>query len=428
MPDNFCVPYAERNADPSERGVHLTFGEREWATFSRFINRSAEGAAYDATTRVGCPLVGQGGGVYVADDAGSYVQGAAYAAGVAMAGEHQIDAAPAADRIAVQNGAQHLARVKSTGRFEASLNSGATYSTADWSFTGRGPFHWAITHDGANQNLYINRRLADSDAVVLGIPAGSFQIGRAGTSRRVRFMPTQPVARTVYLRDFAKRIVYQWAPHDVGEGPAGGIPTGAVGEGDWYCPSGGATLQHVWRNDLSVSGGGRLALTDSGAPSLRRLAYMHDRRPCFGSWVLRYEVRDPATDSLQFALSPLRDNDYSAAASASYWVHLRQVAGPWWRASLYLANGAQLDAVDTPALPIVGDRGVLLLTHHVDGTWQIYNYLRSLRSWYWSVASPLEVTALSTNYVHIAPRGAYVEGFTRFQGEADPHELEIAVP
>lgn len=426
MSDANNCPMAERHADPTEAGVHFTFGEGEQATFSRFLCRGAAGAAFDLTTRVGVPLVGHGGGVYVADDAGSYHQGAVYPAGVAMAGEHQVDALPAAARIVAQNGAQHLARVDAAGQFEASLNSGATYSTAAWNATGRGPFHWVVDHDGANQRLWINRRLADSDAVALGVPAGNIQVGRTGTARRLRCLPARPDVNALYLGDFARRVVYAWKPWRVGEGPAGGIATGAVGEGDWYCPSGGASLAFVWRHDLSEPGGGHLALTDSGALSMRRLDFMHTKMPSFGSWLVEYEVRNPAfgADGLIVGLTPQRGVDPTAAGSGSYWVTAGNNGGGWWRSSLYYQNGAQIDAVDCDVANVpAGTRCKLLLTRTVAGDWQTYTWRSSDNRWYWSTVTGNDVAALSSSYLTIAPRGAYVSRVTRYAGEMLPSEL-----
>ncbi len=420
------IPFAERHADLAEPGVHFTFGEGEWAQWSRYLCRGAAGAAYALSTRVGTPLVGHGGVVYVADCAGSYVQGAVYAAGVAMAGEHQVDALPAAARIVAQNGAQHLARVDAAGQFEASLNSGATYSTAAWNMTGRGPFHWAITHDGANQNLYINRRLADSDAVALGVPAGNIQIGRTGTSRRVRLPPTQPDVGTLYLRDFARRVVYQWRPLDVGEGPAGGIPTGAVGEGDWYCPSGGATLQFVWVRDLSLPSGGFLALTDSGALSMRRLDFMLSKRAMFGSWLIRYKLRNPVFggDNPRIGLNRCRGDDMTAAGAQSIWWDAFNTGGGWWRNQLSRENAGLIGVDADHAATAAGDDCMTLITHHVDGTLRIYSMSRMLGSWFWRLAAVVnDVTWLSYNYISIAPRQSYIRSVYAYQGEMLPSEL-----
>jgi hypothetical protein len=423
-----------RHADPNESGcgVHFTFADNERAQFNRDLNRGSAGEANDLTTNAGTPIIGQGGGIYVPDDAASYRQGAVYAAGVAMAGEHEVTAAPAADRIVVQNGAQHLARVKSTGRFEASLNSGATYSTADWDFTGRGPFHWAVAHDGANQRLYINRTLADSDAVALGVPAGNIQIGRSGTTRRARFHNIQPDAAAVqamYLRDFASRIVYQWTPRDVGEGPASGVLTGSTPGGYATCPSGGATLQFVWRNDLSASGGGRLTLTDSNVAGNRRIELMHTKMPLFGSILIEYTIRDPVTDSPIIGFTPVAGQDPVVAGSGSYWLNMYNTLGGWWRTSLYLANGAQIDAADCAVAPIVaGTRMKALWTRAVDGTNQAYVYNDAVKSWFWSAIMPVDVGVLSSNYITVCPRGSYIERITRFQGEFSPHEGGLLVP
>ncbi len=433
--DNLINAYPQKFAEPNETGVgvHLTFGEGEWATFSRFINHaSLGGAAFDHGTRVGVPLVGQGGGVYVLDDANSYIQGAVYAAGVAMAGEHEVTTLPAAARIVVQNGAQHLARVDANGRFEVSLDSGATWSTANWNMVGRGPFHWIVTHDGVNQNLYINRRLADSDAVVLGVPAGNSQIGRSGTSRRIRYHATQPAVVPMYLRDFAKQILFHWQPSAVGEGPAGGIPTGAVGEGDWSCALGGANLKFVWVNDLSLPAGGFLALTDDGALSMRRLDFMIPKSPMMGSWLVRYRTRSTAIggDCPRVGLIRCRGDDMTAAGSQSIWFESLNNGGGWWRTQTYREN-AGLIGVDCDILAANvpnGDDCATLLTHHVDGNFRIYEFSRTSRGWAWRAAAVVnDVTWLSYNYFSIAPRGSYIKSMTCFQGEMDPHELGMNV-
>jgi hypothetical protein len=423
-----------RHADPNESGVgvHFTFADGERAQFSRDLNRGSAGAANDLTTNAGTPIIGQGGGIYVPDDAASYRQGAVYAAGVAMAGEHEVTTAPAADRIVVQNGAQHLARVKSTGRFEASLNSGASYSTADWDFTGRGPFHWAVAHDGANQRLYINRTLADSDAVALGVPAGNIQIGRSGTTRRARFHNTQPDAAAVqrmYLRDFASRIVYQWTPRDVGEGPAGGILTGSCsGVGGWTCPLGAATMQFVWRPDLSIPNGGRLCLTDSQFVNLNRIDLEYGSRPFFGSVLIEHEARNPVFggDSLVVGFTPRRGVDPTAAGSGAYSVRITNNGGGWWRTGLHYENGAQLDGADILATNVVaGSRCKTLLTRTVAGDFQVYSYTNTNGAWGWTAATVNNVAALAEGCITIAARGPYVERVTMFQGEATPHELGL---
>jgi hypothetical protein len=186
-------------------------------------------------------------------------------------------------------------------------------------------------------------------------------------------------------------------------------------------------MKFVWMTDLSVPGSGRLALTDTGA-TMRRIDLMHTKMPVFGSWLIEYAVRDPANDQLIVGLTPTMGQDPTVAASASYWIKVYNSGGGFWRTSLYLANGAQIDAADCPAVAVAGDRGKVLLTHHPDGSWQVYSYLRSLNSWYWSAASPVDVGALSSNYVTVAPRGAYVERITRYQGEMLPSELESQLP
>ena len=100
---------------------------------------------------------------------------------------------------------------------------------------------------------------------------------------------------------------------------------------------------------------------------------------------------------------------------------MRTVAGPWWRTSLYYENGAQIDAVDTayPG-PITGK---ILLTHSVNGDWQLYNYVDSYKRWYWSTAVGNDISKLSTQTVNVASRGVHVLGITRYQGEMTHNEL-----
>jgi hypothetical protein len=127
-------------------------------------------------------------------------------------------------------------------------------------------------------------------------------------------------------------------------------------------------------------------------------------------------------------LTPRRGVDPTLAGSGAFWFWMRQVAGPWWRASVYYANGAQIDAVDTAALPVAGDRGILRITHAVNGDWQCYNYLRSTGGWWWSAAVGNDVSALNEPCLTVVPRGAYISKIVHYQGEMTCHEGDVEVP
>ena len=415
MSDNIQNTFPQRGADSNEGGVHLIFSEGELATFSKYLNRSSLGATYDAVTKVGLPIIGQGSGIYVTDDANSYYQGTAYSSGVALAGEHEVSVVPSVMRIVVQNGAQHLARVSNAGQFEISLNSGATYSTAAWNFANRGPFHWIASHDGTNQVLWINGRLIDSDAVALGVPSVNYQVGRTGTARRVRFLQTQPQARLLYLKDFAKNVVSFWKPSFVGEGPAGGIPTGAVGEGDFYCPSGASTLLFSWLQREQ-----QLALADSGALSLSRLDFAHPHMPSFGSFLFTYKVTDVTNENPYFALiDSTRGTDFTGASGRSYWVQSVSSGGQW-RTTFHRDNGAALLTVNH-SLPVNGDVCRVLITRHPSGDWRLYSSKNGI--WYGTPSTVSnDITYLSSGFISIAPRKSSILSFTRFQGELEPQE------
>lgn len=419
-----------RHADTTQRGVHLTFADNDIAIHAKPINRSLDGAAYDPGTRAGLPLVGQGGGVYVADDAASYWQGAAYAAGVAIGGEHEVTALPAAARIIAQNGADHLARVDAAGQFEVSLNSGATYSTAAWNALGRGPFHWVATHDGTNQRLWINGRDVDSDVAALDVPAGNLQVGRSGETCRLWCLPSQPDARSRYLTELARRVLWQWQPRDCGEGPVGGILTGSYsGVGGWTCPLGAATMKFVWVNDLSLPGGGYLALTDTGALSMARIDLDLGRLPAFGSWLVRYKLRNPVFggDNPRIGLIPMRGVDMTSATAGSYWVEAFNTGGGWWRTQTYRNN--VLIGVDADhAVTAADDDCAFLVTHHVDGNWRIYSYSRMLGTWAWRAAAVVnDVTNLNYQTLSIASRGSLIKSVECLQGEQTHAELARVV-
>ena len=445
MSDIFFNPYPARFVDPNEPGLlaAYTFADGELAQWGKYINRARTGAAYDLATRVGTPLVGQGGGVYVAESQTSYF--AATVPGSATQSRYTFDLeltsmpvalnVPMAVHGTVAGGRTYLAYSDlGTGLVLCSLNDFATWSGTAFPVTGRGRILYDVGYNGTHQQMWTNGILADSDAVVAVVPNGQFRIGNFGTMRAAKIktgvnsgMDAASI-RASYIREFARKVVYQWKPSAVGERS---FATGNVGEGDFYCPVGGAGLSTVWRTNLSEPGGGHLALTGDGAPSMARLDFMHPRMPIFGSWLIEYEVRNPAWggDSPIIGFTPMRGVDPTAAASNSYWLNMYNNGGGWFRTSLYYENGAQIDGADLFAASVLAnDRNKCLLSHDVDGSWQVYTYNSSIRAWGWTVATPVNVASLSTNYLTIIPRGGYVTGVTRYQGSMTPHELETTLP
>lgn len=432
MSDSIRRQYPPRNLQP-EVGVVASHTCDTVGSPPRVVNKQGD-AAYDLTTKAGTPKVGYGGGVYCVDEAGSYWQGTTYSTGNTSFHYrlvHEQRTATTVDRIIFINGVQHRFAAPAAGTIYFTPNNGGGLSISPFSTVGRGPCVWDALYSGGTLTLLCNGRQADQDVIAAVAPAGGVMaVGRHGEHLMTKvYNATETVvdARASYAEEFAKPVTHSWKPNAVGEGPAGGIRTGSFGP-DWSCPLGGATLQYVWRTDLSEPAGGHLALTDSGALSMRRIDIQGSRCPVFGSWIIDYEVRDPATDDMIFALSSIPGQDPTLAGSGAYWVRMYTAPGPWWRAGLYLANGAQIDAVDLPFPgPIAGDRGQLLITHSVDGSWQMYNRVRSLKLWYWSAATPVDVGQLWTKDYTIIPRGMYINGFYRLQSEITPHELEAVL-
>lgn len=420
-------PSIHINSDEPFLIAGYSFNPNELGTHGKYLNRAKTGATYDLTTRSGLPLVGQGTGVYVNDNAGNYWQGNAVA-GVSLHGEMQFDTAPAATRDTIANGSGvgtfHRFYVLSTGEVHVTLDSGTTYSITSHSCIGRGPIRCDAWHDGTSQRLLVNGVLADSDVAALSVPANTLRVGCHGTIRRanIRSAPlgSDAAYRALYVRDFARVPLWQWMPQEIGEGPASGILTNSV-HNDFWCPLGASTQQFVWLPQEK-----QLALYDTNVAAMNRIEFMHKEHPIFGSWLIEYKVTDPATDSLIIGFGNKRGIDPTTAGSQAYWLNMRTVAGPWFRASLYYENGAQLDAVDCkyPG-PSAGDTGKILLTHAVNGDWQIYNWVSRYKGWWYSSAVANDVTKLSTSTVVVSSRGCKVLGIKRYQGEMTPNELGI---
>jgi len=431
-------PRRALSANTPNLAAGWTFEEGELGAFNRYLNHAASGAPYDLlpTAAIGVGRIGQGGGLYSVDDPNSSFTCVPVIpvtpATSAYVMEFEVEANPSVLRYLLVNGSVSGAevRISAAGIISISFDRVTMSSTAAAFGNGKGPMRVAGLFDGANQHLVINGRLIDSDAVVPAAQVGFFAVGEHTTIRRAEIygaIRSLAEERASYVREFARKVVWQWKPLEEGEGPAGGILTGAVGP-DWTCPLGAKTMQFVWRPDLSDPNGGRLTLTNSVVDTAR-IDFEIGPQPVFGSWLIEYTVRDPATDRLRVALNSIRGQDFTAAGSNAYWLEMYNNGGGWWRTSLYLANGAQIDGADSFLTDVVaGTRMKCLLTHHPDGSWQVYGYNHNTRTWGWTAATPVDVNVLTTSCVTISPRGCYVERITRYQGEMTPHELEVQTP
>lgn len=432
MSDVLHVPYPARLVDPNEPGLiaGYDFQDNELSVWGKYTNKCARaGAAYDLTTRVGTPLVGQGGGIYVDDHTGSYWSTASPPVGAvnfSYTTEHEWRLWPPADRNVGYNHVHRFHYLTAVGALNSiSFDNGATLTTAPTTVQGHGPYRADALYDGTNQILVINGRQVAAGAVVPQAPAGTFWLGLSGTVRLCKVFGvrrTVAQARASYVKEFARRVVYSWRPAIVGEGPAGGIATGAVGEGDWYCPSGGASLAFVWRNPSATLRQGQLALTDSGALSLRRLDFAHTKMPLFGAWHFRCQLRDPATDNPRYAFLPARGTDFTAAGSGCTWAQIQRAVGVM-QATLHLANGAAAYTINHTAAGVAGDTLDLLVTHAVNGDWRSYLAVNGV--WASNADNVVwnDVTQMQSSFISIAPRQSYVLGDERFQSELTPGEL-----
>ena len=439
MADLVLNPYPQPWINPDEPGLlagYTPHCDNELAQWGRVLNRAASGAIYDLSVRVGCPIVGQGGGILVTDNSANAQRSPVVIPVPPATQAHEVDmqydALPTATRYVVApgwNSGTYLIVVNGIGT-RITLNNAGTF-TVIGDMSGRGPHRVGFSYDGANQFACLNGRFVAQNACA---PTAIGGPGHVGDHSTVRLWKAYNINKTVaefrasYIREFARKVVYQWKPSAVGERS---FATGNVGEGDFYCPSGGAGLSTVWRPNLSEPGGGHLALTGDNAPSMARLDFMHPRMPIFGSWLIEYEVRNPAWagDSPIIGFTPMRGVDPTVAGSQSYWLNMYNNGGGWFRTSLYYENGAQIDGADLFAASVLAnDRNKCLLTHDVDGSWQVYTYNSSIRRWGWTTATPIDVSNLNSNYLTIIPRGGYVTGVTRYQGSMTPHELETTLP
>ena len=443
MPDLSINRAPSRFSDANESNVaaHYTLSANELAVFGRHLNRhNLFGAAYDLT-RSGAPRCGGlNGGIFCTDNANDYYTKATPVAVTAAQSAYVVEVSdiltnPAAIRYFLVNGsvAGYDTRIDANGVISITFDRATLSSTAVGFGLGKGPLRVAGIYDGVNQSLVINGVVYDTDAVVPAAPNGFFSLGQHGTIYRAKVHNAQRTVaqeRADYVREFARKVLVRWEPHGVGEGPAGGILTGSYsGLGGYTCPLGAATMQFVWRNDLSSPAGGRLTLTDSAAGAMSRIDLEYGNRPFFGSVLIEYQVRDPNTDSLRVGFTPRRGVDFTAAGSNSYWVNMYNSGGGWWRTSSYLANGAQIDGADILLASVAANsRCKALLTRDVDGTIQTYSRCSTAGNWGWTAAAGNDLTVLNEACLSIAARGPYVERVTWYQGAMTPHELEATLP
>jgi hypothetical protein len=416
--------YPTRHVDPSEPGLvaAYTFADGELAQFGRYINRAATGTIYDLTTRVGTPIVGQGGGVYANDNASQWYNNSPIPVGASnfqYSGDANVSESPPGARAFFYND-QHRLYVNAGGTVFCTLNAGGTASTTAYSLLDRGTFRWDFGYDGANQWLAINGVLSDSDAVAPGSPVNTIFVGRHCTSRLAKvynIRRTVAEARASYIRDFARRILWQWTPRDVGEGPAGGILTNSnIPFGEFFCPLGAATLKFEYSR--VVNG---LVLTDTNVGNNRITFPIMGNRPFFGSWLAEHIVRDPATDDSIISFDTIRGESWTLGSGASYWIRSHQSGGLW---SLEWMRGGvgPLVSVTMPTPP-ANSRIQILGTRRVDGYFQIHARVYG-GNWYSSLLAS-DTTYLNISYISIAPRGGYIPSLRWFQGEMNSSEICI---
>uniref|UniRef100_A0A6M3XXX0 Lectin/glucanase superfamily protein n=1 Tax=viral metagenome TaxID=1070528 RepID=A0A6M3XXX0_9ZZZZ len=435
MSDSIIRPYPPRLADPHEPGVlaHYTFGDGELAQFGRYLNHHADyGAALDLPTRTGCPLVGQGGGVYVNNSAGTDTWGRATPVPVTPTAQTHVlecehTTAATATRYPYMNGSASsaYAMFRAVAPWASfSLNAAVTQVSSGINALGRGPLQYALGYDAATgeQFLMLSGREVGRIAVVPGAVAGLHCYGNHGTFRRAKIYNinlTPAQIRATYVREFARELIYAWRPERVGEGPAGGIPTGAVGEGDYFCPLGAATLRFDFVRSARLASGGVLALANAGALGSERLAFTHPKAAAFGSWSWGLLAND-LTCQPMVGLAPQRTNWLAAAGSGCYYTIVYVNAGVW-TVVLARENGGALLTVTHPTAAAVGDLVSVRFSRHPSGDWRLRLIVNGVVASSAAVAN--DVTYLHSNYVVVAPRKGQILGVVRHQGEAEPEEV-----
>ncbi len=425
MSDIFQDFYPKRFIDPNEPNLiaGYSFDEGELAQFGRYINRASSGAIYDLTTPVGTPLVGQGGGIDAESLVGSWTRAA-----IAVGASNFAYVAETENRIVgavnflFQSNAHYLG-INVAGRARVSFDLGGTWSTAPFDTTGRGPYRVAGLYDGVQQILVVNGTQVDADAVVPLAPLGTLSVGSCNTTRMAKIYNirhTIEQERASYVKEFASKVLWQWTPRDVGEGPAGGLVTNCTNFGDFFCPLGAATLKFNYVRDRHGRSG--LALYDSNVGSNRISFAIPEQKPFFGSWLVEHIITDPATDDSQVSFDTIRNESTSGGSGYSYWIRSHQSGGLW---SLEWMRGGvgPLTSVTMP-VPVANSRVQILGTRRVDGVFQIHARVFGGR-WYSSALSAADTTHLNISYISLLPRGGSIAHARWHQGEMTASELSI---
>jgi len=420
--------YPQTSIDPDEPNLTAgyCFNGKELAQFGYYLNHARSGATYNLTTRVGTPGIGQGGGLYCQDAAASYWQGTTYTIGNSSFRYrliHRQDTASTVDRIIFINGVQHWFAAPAAGTIYFTPNNGAGISIAPFSSVGRGPCCWDALYSGGTLTLLCNGRQVDQDVVAAVAPAGGVMaIGRHGEHLAVSaYAPTSSAAdaRASYVREFARKVLWQWQPRDVGEGPAGGIlMNSSIPFGEFFCPYATVgNLKFEFVRDIKNPG---LALTNSVA-DWSRISFPFER-PFFGSFLVNLKVRNPATDDCIISFDTIRGESASTGSGAAYWIRSRQNGGVW-SLELYRGGVGPTTSITLPTTLVANNEIQLLFTHRVDGEMQLH--LRDPNGKWYSSTTTTDVTYLKTSYISFLPRGSYITQATYFQGEMNSSELCI---
>ena len=412
FPRNWC--------NAAEKGIaaHFTFPGGEVAKYGAWKNHHGlYGNVYDLTTRTGTPRFGEAFGIEVRDDAASYWRGATVTQGIGLASDLEVYAVPGAARTVVTNGGEHQIRVDAAGTVAITLDNGGTWTTSPASIVGLGRIHVLADHDGTNQRLWLNGRIAAETASVLAVPAGgNLDVGQHGAVRRLVIPSAWIVApRDRYVIELGMQPQWCWRPNLVGETGAAGILAGQVGPGDWYCVTGGVDTRFVHRAENNGVPA-HLAFS-STAQQGGRLDFTATKIPWFGSWEMRYEIGDP-TQPVWFALIPERSSLFWVAAAGAYWWDIGYVGATY---TLRMYRDATLLATTDlgEANPGAGAVCRLLVSRDVQGDWRQRVSING--RWYGDdLAVANDVTYLSGSGIAILPGLNYISAIKKTLGELSP--------
>ena len=424
MSDIFFNPYPARFVDSAEPGLlaAYTFADGELAQFGRYINRGYGGAAYDLTTRVGTPIVGQGGGVHVVEQAGSYWQGAAIPVGASDWSYDVIfnNNTLIVNPLLITRNGGHAFAAWNNGRIRFTADNAVTYSEVPQISVGYGPVFYSALYNGANQILLANGRQMDTDAVVPAVPAGNTRVGvhcETLLYKVYNIRRTVAQARVSYVREMAKVVVAHWQPAAVGEGPAGGLVTGQCLD-ELYCPSGHSSLKFVYDRENN-----QLGLQCDWSVSYYRLSTPRPRRPLFGSWLLRFKTRASASagEGIVFGFVNNRTQE-PTITPASYWGMIWSLGGIW-TARLHRGNvPVVLLTTQLPSIPPNGTNIDVLITRDVAGNWRL-GMRAGKNPWVYNDATVAnDVTYLDFQYLVVDPQGSMFLSMTEYQSEMTPSE------